>query len=125
MRATNITIRPSIVVAAVLAFFVAFAIYVFILYPQDEIWDWAPVITFAAPFWIPLAILMWFLRRRYAQNRRASIVLTYVEEAIRLNMPLSPMMLAAAKSESGVVRRRLLSLHNRLERGEALAYALE
>jgi type IV pilus assembly protein PilC len=125
MRAMNIRIRPSIVIAAVLAFFVAFAIYVYFLYPADEMWDWVPIITFAAPFWIPLAILMWFLRRRYSQNRRASIVLTYVEEAIRLNMPLSPMMLAAANSESGAVRRRLLSLHNRLERGEALAYALE
>jgi type II secretory pathway component PulF len=57
-------------------------------------------------------------------SRRAAMILEHVEQALCLNLPLAPIILASAQSEYGVVRSRLLALHECLEKGEPLATAL-
>jgi type II secretory pathway component PulF len=59
------------------------------------------------------------------RRRRAAIVLGYLEQAARLNLPLESMILAAAHSERGEVRSILLNLHDELERGVVLDVALQ
>jgi type II secretory pathway component PulF len=92
--------------------------------------NWADVMYNAAP--VILMFAVWLLAPylligdwlRSMRRRRAGMVLAHVEEAVRLNLPLAPMMLAAAQSEKGIGRWRLLDLHDRLEQGFPLGAAL-
>jgi len=61
---------------------------------------------------------------RSSSRRRAAIVLAHIEDGVRLRIPLSPAILAAANSESGGASRRLFDLHDRLERGQDLGTAV-
>ncbi len=56
--------------------------------------------------------------------RRAALVLIYVEQAVRMNLPLPEMARAAAETESGKLRDRLQRVANALEQGEPLKSAL-
>ncbi len=79
----------------------------------------------------PLGIVGVFLLAQFVawlvrtiRRRRAMLILGYVEQAVRMNLPLSPMLDAAAASESGVLAYRLKALSYRLRCGEPLALAL-
>jgi MSHA biogenesis protein MshG len=77
-----------------------------------------------APAFVAFLVFMAAQLIHTVRRRRASLVLGYVDQAVRLDLPLSPMMLAAAQSETGNTRRRLLQLHEELDRGGGLEDAL-
>ncbi|MGD0464045.1 MAG: type II secretion system F family protein [Tepidisphaeraceae bacterium] len=58
------------------------------------------------------------------RRRRMLLILGNLEKASQLNLPLSRMILAAAQGEKGVLRLRLMALHDRLDAGEPLDQAL-
>jgi type IV pilus assembly protein PilC len=70
---------------------------------------------------LPLAArVMETLRRR-----RGAIVLTYLEQAVRLNLPLPRMLYAAERSEKGKLARRLKGLRELLQSGVSVGMAVE
>jgi type IV pilus assembly protein PilC len=58
------------------------------------------------------------------RRRRMLLILSNLEKASLLNLPMSRMILAAAQGESGVLHQRLMALHDRLDSGEELDQAL-
>jgi type II secretory pathway component PulF len=58
------------------------------------------------------------------RRRRASAVLGYLRQAVRLNQPLGRMLAAAARSETGLTARRLLDLQRAVDDGWPLASAV-
>ena len=69
---------------------------------------------------VALGVFMRGLRRA-----RAVAALNYLEQAVRLNLPLPPMIRAAEQGETGRMRKKLQRLRERLEEGLAVADALE
>jgi type IV pilus assembly protein PilC len=61
---------------------------------------------------------------RVIRQRRMLLILGNVEKAVRMQLPIPRMIQAAAQGERGLMRRRLLALHDRLDRGEPLDQAL-
>ena len=61
---------------------------------------------------------------RAIHRRRATAVFGYLEQAVRLNQPLPVVLVAASRSERGVMAARLFELSNRLQLGISLADAL-
>jgi len=66
------------------------------------------------------AILM-----RGVRANRAQTILDYLEQAVRLNLPLPAMLQAAEQAETPGLRRQLLRLRTRLEIGIPVARALD
>jgi type II secretory pathway component PulF len=62
----------------------------------------------------------------YAIFREKTIpkILAYLEQAVRLNLPLPGILSAAAQGETGIVRARLIALRDSLEQGAPLEMAL-
>jgi type II secretory pathway component PulF len=58
------------------------------------------------------------------RRRREAVAMAYIRQAVRLNLPLAPMVRAAAKAEGRVLRRRLNQLADHLEAGCDLDRAL-
>ena len=87
-------------------------------------------VGFGAAFgWLsPLAVVFLFFLglqvTRTVRRRRGLMALGYVEQAVRLNLPLPRMLEAAEHSESPRLRRRLERVRYLLERGFPLADAL-
>jgi type II secretory pathway component PulF len=75
-----------------------------------------------------LTIVLWALgltRLNSASAQQQSmIVLTYLEQAVRLNLPLPAMLSAAAESEPGWVARRIERLRMHIAMGSSIADAL-
>lgn len=71
---------------------------------------------------ILLAIAVWM---RAVRRRRAEHILAYLEQALRLNLPIPQMLDAAALGEKGILRRRLYSLRDALVTGTPIPAALE
>jgi type IV pilus assembly protein PilC len=57
-------------------------------------------------------------------RRRRQIILEYLDQAVRLNLPLPRMMTAAALSEDGALRANLMDLASGLETGQTVHDAL-
>lgn len=64
------------------------------------------------------------MRARILQRSRAMLAVNYLEQAIRLNLPLPPMLAAAEATERGPMRRRLARLRVEIEAGSPIATAL-
>jgi type II secretory pathway component PulF len=62
---------------------------------------------------------------RAVRRSRAVAALNYVEQAVRLNLPLPPMIAAAEAGEQGRLARKLGVLRGHLEGGHPLAAALD
>jgi type IV pilus assembly protein PilC len=58
------------------------------------------------------------------RRRNGTVVLSYIEAAVRLNLPIFTFLLAARRSETGAVGRRLTSLCGLLARGISISGAL-
>jgi type IV pilus assembly protein PilC len=58
-------------------------------------------------------------------RQRSTIILTYVEQAVRMNLPLPRMLLAAEASEPRWIADRITRLRKKLEAGSSIADALE
>jgi type II secretory pathway component PulF len=61
---------------------------------------------------------------RSVRRRRATSVLGYLQQAIRLNLPLNRFLAAASHSEKGRLSREIVELRHELESGTPLAVAL-
>lgn len=64
------------------------------------------------------------MRARMLRRSRAMLAVNYLEQAVRLNLPLPPMLASAETSERGPMRRRLARLRSRLESGAPIATGL-
>jgi len=62
---------------------------------------------------------------RAARRRRAALLLSYLEQAVRLNLPLPQMLEASAKGETPPVARRLRMLRAAIEDGSSIGDALQ
>ena len=69
-----------------------------------------------------IAIGMFF---RGLRRARAVAALNYVEQAVRLNLPLPPMLAAAERGETGRLATKLRRLRQKLEDGAAIGAALD
>jgi type IV pilus assembly protein PilC len=69
---------------------------------------------------VPLALSVTRLVRR----KRAAIVISYLEQAVRLNLPLPRMMRAASQSEHGTLAMRLMQLRQLLAEGYPVGAAI-
>ncbi len=81
--------------------------------------------TYAAPVLGIFVLMLGLQVFRGVRGRRAAIVLTYLEQAVRLNLPLPQMLAAAAASEHHPLKSRLKDLCRRIESGDNVAVALE
>ena len=90
---------------------------------QGEVFASAPFLAMGLVF---LAVLLLAISgaTQFIRQRRTLLILSHLEKAVRLEIGLPRMILAAADSESGVLRVRLLSLHDYLDRGESVSQAL-
>jgi type II secretory pathway component PulF len=68
---------------------------------------------------ISLAILL-----RNVRRARTMVVVGYLEQAVRLNLPLPAMLRAAERSERGRTRKRLARLRENLEAGASVTLSL-
>lgn len=71
-----------------------------------------------------LALVSLAMLARGARRTSDLAVIHYLEQAVRLNLPLPAMLDAAALNERGAVRKRLTTLRERLEDGWPVARAL-
>ena len=75
-----------------------------------------------------LVMLLWLATVAGAaaavRRRRATVVLGYVEQAVRLNQPLGPLLLAASAAEPRTAARRLTDLREALAGGLSVADAV-
>lgn len=62
---------------------------------------------------------------RTMRKRRGAQVLSYIEQAVRLNLPLPRMLWAAESSEQGALRKRLRNVRLAVEAGVPVGIALE
>src|SRR5688500_13265 len=83
-----------------------------------------PALAILAPMALVVLIPVTAAAVRGVRRRRALVVLTYLEQAVRLNLPLPRMLDAAQRSETGRVARRLTRLASFLDAGAPIAGAL-
>lgn len=87
--------------------------------------DTTTIRLLAVPVGISMFVLLLvfsFLMRR-VRRRRATVLLSYLEQAVRLNLPLVPWLSAATHSERGAIRTRLADLGLFLSHGMPVACA--
>jgi len=93
---------------------------------------WAGVLTFAATMLVgqlgPLLALAtavaWAVLIDRLRRRRARMILTYLQQAVSMNLPLGRVLASAAMSEAWVLRSRLRKLRDQLETGQPIDVAL-
>jgi type II secretory pathway component PulF len=83
----------------------------------------SPLIVFLPFALLILAQLVRWLSR-HTRRRRAMMVLGYLDQAVRLNLPLGRMLDAAAQSERGILGYRLAHLRDRIAAGEPMQQAI-
>lgn len=72
----------------------------------------------------PVALMVLAQSATRIRRRRAGTVLSHLDQAIRMNLPLPTMLFAAAETESGSTRQRLNALAHSLEGGTGLGDAI-
>jgi type IV pilus assembly protein PilC len=85
----------------------------------------SPLLGVIAPLPLLLFVPMAATGARAFRKRQELAITTYVEQAVRLDMPIPRLLMAAAYSEKQKVSRRLRDLAESLESGAALESALE
>jgi len=89
------------------------------------------VMAFTPPGWVlaPIIVTLIIMEiarvRRQRRRREAQVALGFVEQAVRLNLPLAEFIAAAADSERGALHQRLTQLHAQLANGEVMSRALD
>ena len=79
---------------------------------------------FLSPLFVLLLALCGEMALRRIRQQRANIILTYVEQATRLNLPLTQTLRAAELSHFGPLRWRLAKINGLLSMGYSLGDAL-
>ena len=85
---------------------------------------WGPVFGWLSPLAVVFLFFLGLQITRTMRRRRGLMALGYVEQAVRLNLPLPRMLEAAERSESPRLRRRLERVRYRLAQGFPIAQAL-
>jgi len=84
-------------------------------------------VSFGLGVWLSplvlLAITAGAVLARNARRNRAMIAAGYLEQAVRLNLPIPAMLRAAELSEVGILRRRLAKMRDAIEGGTPAAFA--
>ncbi len=83
-----------------------------------------PLFLFLSPFFLCIIVALVANAGGSAPRRRATLVLSYLEQAVRLNLPLPQMLSAAAASEPYSTAILLRRLRNNLESGMSIADSL-
>jgi type II secretory pathway component PulF len=84
-----------------------------------------PTVGYSSPLLTLLVLIALALMARNSRRARAMIVMHYLEQAIRLNLPIPAMLRAAEAAERGTLRRRLTRLRDNLEAGSPVSAALQ
>jgi type II secretory pathway component PulF len=84
-----------------------------------------PPVGFTAPFIGFTLILVVTSAARDIRRRRALAALVYLEQAVRLNLPLTPMLASSRLGERPGVARRVLHMEELLAAGTSVADAVE
>ena len=84
----------------------------------------APILGWLSPLVVVFLFFLGLQITRAFRRRRGLMALSYVEQAVRLNLPLPRMLEAAERSESSRLRRRLERVRQRLAQGFPVAQAL-
>lgn len=71
-----------------------------------------------------LATVALAIRARIVRRSRAMLTVNYLEQAVRLNLPIPPMLAAAQAAESAPMRRRLARLGAEISAGTPIAISL-
>lgn len=87
--------------------------------------NFAAIIGLLSPMPALIASLLSVQSRLAFRKRRVAIILSYLEQAVRLNLPLPRFLSAAAASEDALTGRRLIELRDRLEVGPGLSESLD
>jgi type II secretory pathway component PulF len=82
-----------------------------------------PLLIYGLVF-IAIVFVAWSGAKAAIRRRRMLLIISHIEKAISMNLPIPRILEAAAKSEQGAIRQRLLALHDHLDRGESLDMAL-
>ena len=85
----------------------------------------APALGYIAAILMLGALPLMVRMAQVVRRRRANAAIAYLEQAVRLNLPLSRMLYAAQRSERGVIVRRLGALRQLLEDGYPVGAAVE
>ncbi len=85
----------------------------------------APALGYASGVAILVLLPLIAQLNKQIRRRRAQVVLAYLEQAVRLNLPLSRMIYAAQRGERGPTSLRLAGLRQQLEEGYSLGIALQ
>ena len=85
----------------------------------------APALFFLGIAAVLLSLPLFMRLIVHGRQRRVFVLLSYLEQAVRLNLPLPRMLWAAQRSESGKAGYRLALFRQRIEDGVPIAYALE
>src|SRR5688500_5648404 len=83
-----------------------------------------PAFGYITPAMLALLLPVAVPAVRAAPRRRGRTALSYIEQAVRLTLPLPYMIEAARRSERGALRRRLTELRELLEAGYPVGEAL-
>ncbi|MFA9480379.1 type II secretion system F family protein [Phycisphaerales bacterium AB-hyl4] len=83
-----------------------------------------PIFLIGGPAGGLLLLVMLGVIARRVRERRAMLVLSHLEQTIRLNLPLPAMLHAAAVSENGKARLRFSRLREAIETGSSLGDAV-
>lgn len=84
-----------------------------------------PATGYLSPLLALLLLVTLAMLARNIRRGRALVALDYIDQAVRLNLPLPQMLRAAEASEQGVLRRRLARLRDQLEDGAPVAAAVQ
>ncbi len=122
MRVLLKLVQLLLIAVAVLGVIVLFYIAINAFFSQPQLF-----LVLLIPLFVGALMLfiMWTTLATVARRRRASVVLNYLEQAVRLNLPLPRVVQALAESEGGRFARDLEEAKIRLEQGESLATVLE
>jgi type IV pilus assembly protein PilC len=88
-----------------------------------SIYVMGPFILYTFAF-LAMLLMAWSAARLAIRRRRMLLVLNALSSATRLDLPLSKLLHDAAQGETGLMRTRLMAVHDRLDRGESLEDAL-
>ncbi|MEX0745886.1 MAG: type II secretion system F family protein [Phycisphaeraceae bacterium] len=83
-----------------------------------------PIFLYGGPVGSLMLLLVLAFTARRMRQRRATVIVAQLEQAVRLNLPLPPMLAAAASGESWLARTRLLRLRTEIEQGTPVGEAV-
>jgi type II secretory pathway component PulF len=93
---------------------------------SENVFDTLAALIFVFSAFAMLVWLVLFIGQSggVQQRRRATTILSYLEQAIRMNLPLPQMLIAAEASESRSIARNIRQVRRQLDSGVTIADAL-